>query len=258
MHMSESASRYIDVYHTYRGRKLFGKCSVKGAPSVIFIAGLGDSCDTWHVVQDRISQITSTLSYDRAGVGRSEAAVSVPRTCDDLVQELSTLLSSVPVKPPYILVGHSFGGLIARLFESRYPPLVSGIVLVDAAPEYKELAYEKVLPQTLIASNRAYLADPMLNREKIDKLQSYKQIADHAWKCGVPLSFITRGLPDDGGDEWPHQEILQIEQRLQAGFQRLSTSSRHRIAGCSGHDIHHDQPEIVSEEIMIMLREMEK
>ncbi|GIP29051.1 alpha/beta hydrolase [Paenibacillus sp. J23TS9] len=245
----------IEAFHTCHARKLFGKHSLKGTPSVIFIAGLGDCSESWNVVQNRVSQITSTFSYDRAGVGRSEVA-SVPRTCLDLVQELSELLSVIPVKPPYILVGHSFGGLVARLFASCYPGLVSGIILVDAAHEYKELAYEKILPEKLIPKNRAYLENPMLNSEQIDKLQSYKEVVDHSWQSSIPLSIITRGLPDHNDEEWPHQEILQIEQWLQADFQRLSTVSKIRIAGRSGHYIHHDEPEMVIEEIMSMLKGM--
>ncbi|WP_019424384.1 alpha/beta fold hydrolase [Paenibacillus sp. OSY-SE] len=254
---SKFHGRYFESFHTCANAKLYSKYSRKSTPSVIFIAGLGDSCETWNEVQDRISQETSTFSYDRAGVGRSQAA-SVPRTCHSLVEELSELLQALDVEPPYVLVGHSFGGLVARLYASLNPQLISGMILVDAAPEYKEVAYEKVLPEKLVSGNREYLENPMLNSEKIDKVQSYKQIVDHSRQSDIPLSIITRGLPDMGDEEWPHLEILGIEQRLQAEFQWLSTSSKHRIAGRSGHYIHHDEPEIVIEEIMIMLKGMGK
>lgn len=72
------------------------------------------------------------------------------------------------------------------------------------------------------------------------------------------LSIITRGLPDSNEDGWPSQEILGIEQSLQAEFQWLSTSSKFRIASRSGHYIHHDEPDIVIEEILLMLKEMGK
>ncbi|MFG0217126.1 alpha/beta fold hydrolase [Brevibacillus porteri] len=227
-----------------------------GAPCVIFLAGMGDSGETWRSVQDRISQEASTLSYDRAGIGRSPAAAVVPRTCRDLVKELYDLLQEIEVEPPCILVGHSFGGLVARLFASLYPQLVSGMVLVDAAPEYKELAYEKVLPDNLIEANREYYENPMLNREKIDKIRSYQEIVDYFRQSDIPVSIITRGLPDVWNEEWPNEEILTIEQRLQADFRRLSTSSKQRMANRSGHYIHHDEPEMVIEEILIMLRGM--
>lgn len=249
----EAGRGYIEAYHTSQNRNLFCKYSLKGTPTVIFLSGLGDSCEAWNVVQDRISHLTSTFSYDRASIGRSETTL-FPRTCRDLVEELSELLLKVPLEPPYILVGHSFGGLVARLFSSLFSNLVIGIVLVDAAPEYKELAYEKILPPHLLATNRAYLEDPMLNIEKIDKLRSYKEIVDHVQQSNIPLTILTRGLPECDNEEWPNQEILHIEQRLQAEFQRLSTQSKLKIAKNSRHDIHHDESEIVIEEIQLILQ----
>ncbi|AWX58397.1 alpha/beta hydrolase [Brevibacillus brevis] len=227
-----------------------------GAPCVIFLAGMGDSSETWKIVQDRISQEASTLSYDRAGIGRSAAPEVVPRTCRDLVEELYDLLQEIKVETPCILVGHSFGGLVARLFASLYPQLVSGLVLVDAAPEYKELAYEKVLPDNLIAANRDYYENPMQNSEKIDKIRSYQEIDDSFRQSDIPVTIITRGLPDAWDEEWPNEEILAIDQRLQADFTRLSMSNKQRMATRSGHYIHHDEPEMVIEEILIMLRGM--
>jgi len=238
-------------------RSLYTKYQCTSAPSVIFIAGLGDKFETWKKVQDRISDETSTLSYTRAGIGRSSVA-AVPKTCHDLVEELSELLNELDVKKPYLLVGHSFGGLIARLYASLYPLDICGIVLVDAAPEYKELAYEKVLPENLVEGNRKYLENPMLNGENIDKMQSYKQIVDHLGQTDIPLTIITRGLPDSGEEGWPSQKILEIEQNLQAEFKKLSTPSKFRIASHSGHYIHHDEPEIVIEEIILMLKEIKK
>ncbi|MCR8842720.1 alpha/beta hydrolase [Paenibacillus sp. SC116] len=222
-------------------------------------AGLGDSCETWSEIQDRISQETSTFSYDRAGLGRSQPAAG-PRTCLELTEELSRLLVELRVEPPYILVGHSFGGLVARLYASLHPQLIAGIVLVDAAPAYKELAYEKVLPEKMIQGNREYYENPLLNSEKIDKVQSYKQIVEHCCLHDIPLSIITRGLPDIGEGDWPNQAILEIEQKLQQDVRHLSTSEANtfRIAAHSGHYIHHNEPHIVIDEILILLKGMEK
>ncbi|KAA0759325.1 MULTISPECIES: alpha/beta fold hydrolase [Bacillus] len=252
--MTIQNKKIIDICDNHR---LLNKYSRNSIPSVIFIAGLGDSYETWKKVQDRISQETSTFSYNRSGIGRSQVA-SVPTTCYNLVEELNELLLALEVEKPYILVGHSFGGLVARLYASLYPLNICGMILVDAAPEYKELAYEKVLPENLLARNREYYENPMLNSEKIDKIQSYKQIVDHSKQSNLPLVIITRGLPDNVEEGWPSQEILEIEQRLQAEFQWLSTSSKYRIASRSGHYIHHDEPEVVIEEIMLMLKEMGK
>ena len=249
---SEVRDRYMEAYHVCDNVKLYSKYSRNSTPSVIFIAGLGDSSETWKVVQNRISEAASTFSYDRAGIGRSQ---SVPgtRTCRCLVEELSELLRVLNVEPPYVLVGHSFGGLVARLYAGLYPHDICGIVLVDAAPEYKELAYEKVLPKERITENREYLMNPLQNSERIDKVRSYEQVAEHAKLYDIPLSIIIRGLPDEYHEGCPHMEILEVEQKLQSEFQRLSTSSRIRIANQSGHYVHHDEPEIVVEEILKML-----
>ncbi|MFF2176443.1 alpha/beta fold hydrolase [Lysinibacillus sp. NPDC058147] len=238
-------------------RGLYTEYQYSSAPSVIFIAGLGDNFETWKKVQDRISDVASTLSYTRAGIGRSSVA-AVPNTCHDLFEELSELLQEIDVKKPYLLVGHSFGGLIARLYASLCPLDICGLILVDAAPEYKELAYEKVLPENLVAANREYLENPSLNSENIDKMQSYKQIVDQSRQTDLPLTIIARGLPDSGKEGWPSQKILEIEQSLQAEFQKLSTSSKFQIARRSGHYIHHDEPEIVIDEIIHMLKGIEK
>lgn len=89
-------------------RRLINNNSRYSAPSLIFIAGLGDSYETWKKVQDQISQKTSTFSYNRTGIGRSQVA-SVPTTCYDLVEKLNEWLLELEVEKPYILVGHSFG-----------------------------------------------------------------------------------------------------------------------------------------------------
>lgn len=249
---SKERDRYMEAYHICDNVKLYSKYSGNSTPSVIFIAGLGDSCETWEVVQNRISEVASTFSYDRAGIGRSQS-VSGTRTCRCLVEELSELLQVLDVEPPFVLVGHSFGGLVGRFYAGLYPHNICGIVLVDAAPEFKELAYKKVLPEERIAGNREYLMNPMQNSERIDKVRSYEQVAEHAKLYDIPLSIIMKGLPDEYHEGWPHMAILEVEQKLQSEFQRLSTSSKTRIANQSGHYIHHDEPEIVVEEIMNML-----
>ena len=234
------------------GRKseLFYRYSYKGSPTVVFISGLGDGSESWDWIQKEIAVTASTLAYDRRGTGKSPA-VTTPRSCRELVLELQGLLEALAVQPPYILVGHSFGGLIARLYAAYYPQDTSALVLVDAAAEFKEAAFDKILPEQLRQENTAYLENPLLNSEKIDKLLSYRQVAEASLgePASIPLSVITRGLPDRQVADWPAGEILKAEQRQQAGFLRLSTAARQRIARNSGHYIHCDEPEIVVEEI---------
>lgn len=109
-----------------------------GSPAVVFDAALGASSLSWALVQPEIARHTLTLSYDRAGLGRSQRGPA-PRTASRIVDELRVLLDRCRIAPPFILVGHSFGGMTARLFAARYRTEMAGLVLVDA-PDPREWA----------------------------------------------------------------------------------------------------------------------
>jgi pimeloyl-ACP methyl ester carboxylesterase len=102
-------------------------------PSVILEAGIASSCLSWKPVQDRVAAFARVCSYDRGGLGWS-LPTSQPRTLDQLVTELRTLLRSASIPAPYILVAHSFGALIVRHFAALHPGEVRAIVLVDPVP----------------------------------------------------------------------------------------------------------------------------
>jgi pimeloyl-ACP methyl ester carboxylesterase len=98
---------------------------------IILEAGLGDSLFTWYSIQPAISQMARVCSYDRSGYGWSDPA-SGPRTASIIADELHVLLKAAGIDGPYLLVGHSFGGLCARMFASHYPKEVATLVLVDS------------------------------------------------------------------------------------------------------------------------------
>jgi pimeloyl-ACP methyl ester carboxylesterase len=102
----------------------------EGDPTVILEAGISATICNWQRVQPEIAKFTRVLSYDRAGLGWSDRA-RTPRTVSQIVEELHKMLLAADVPPPYVLVGHSFGGIVARLYTMRYPNEVGGIVLVD-------------------------------------------------------------------------------------------------------------------------------
>ncbi|HEY3440869.1 MAG TPA: alpha/beta hydrolase [Paludibaculum sp.] len=101
-----------------------------GGPAVILEAGISASSLSWRLVQDRLDSAQRVASYDRAGYGWSPMA-QTRRTMENLVGELHGWLALSGLPAPYILVGHSFGGLMLRHFAARYPALVGGLVLVD-------------------------------------------------------------------------------------------------------------------------------
>jgi pimeloyl-ACP methyl ester carboxylesterase len=120
--------RLIDV----GGFSLHLHCAGAGSPSVVLDAALGGSSVSWSWVQPEIAKLTRVCSYDRAGFGWSQPG-PFPRTAGRMAAELRTLLDRGGVPPPFVLVGHSFGGLIMRIFAARYRGDVRGLVLVDPA-----------------------------------------------------------------------------------------------------------------------------
>lgn len=104
----------------------------QGAPTVVFDAALGASSLSWTLVQPHVARFARTCSYDRAGFGWSERG-PLPRTAGRSADELRLALDRAGEPPPYLLVGHSYGGLVMRIFAARYRADVAGLVLVDPA-----------------------------------------------------------------------------------------------------------------------------
>jgi pimeloyl-ACP methyl ester carboxylesterase len=233
-------------------RELFFLLYGQGSPTVIFEAGIGDTSEVWKQVQPAIAQLTQTISYDRAGLGQSDPAPK-PRTCQDMVDDLSALLDRAHISAPYILVGHSFGGMLVRLFAAQHPKDVTGMVLVDSIHEDRTAGFEKVLSDELIARNRAYLLDPSRNSEFIDRIPSEQQVRNARRKFEFPLVVLTRGLPDASDEVWPSAELQRVETDLQREFLKLSPISSLVMAQQSGHYIQHDQPELIIEAIKKMI-----
>ncbi len=119
--------RWIDIGG---GRRLYLLEKGAGGPTVLFEAGIAATNLNWFHVQEMVSRFAATASYDRGGLGWSSPCRTA-RTPRNLAVELHELLDGAGIKPPYILVGHSFGGLVMRRFALLYPEEVSSIVLVD-------------------------------------------------------------------------------------------------------------------------------
>lgn len=122
--------RLVDV----GGWRLHLNCTGEAKPrqaTVILEAGLGDFSVEWSLVQPEVARFARVCSYDRAGDGWSEIGPH-PRTFRQIVYELHTLLERAGEQPPYVLVGHSYGGVLVRQYQSTYPSEVAGMVLVEA------------------------------------------------------------------------------------------------------------------------------
>ena len=122
-----SLGRWVDVG---AGSKLYLLEQGSGGPTVLFESGIAATNLNWCHIQEMVSHFTHTASYDRGGLGWSSPCRTA-RTPGNIAVELHALLQCAGIKPPYLLVGHSFGGLVMRRYALMYPEDVAGVVLVD-------------------------------------------------------------------------------------------------------------------------------
>jgi pimeloyl-ACP methyl ester carboxylesterase len=124
------------------GHRLHVICQGKGSPVVLLESGIAASSLSWAVVQPEIAKVTRVCAYDRAGLAWSDVA-SCPRSFDQIVNELSTVLARVAPGERYVLVGHSFGSFVVRAYAARHPSSVLGLVLVDPPTEWLTMTPER-------------------------------------------------------------------------------------------------------------------
>jgi pimeloyl-ACP methyl ester carboxylesterase len=175
-------------YYEVEGIRLLLHRSGSGSPSVVFLPGGGTAgLDYWNV-QARAAELTTSVVYDRAGTGWSDR-VELPRTSAEVTDELRQLLRTAGVPAPYLLVGHSLGGLYARHYAQRFPDEVSGLLLLDPAHE----DYNAYMPQQLVDQWESWDPDQALPDELPDELiQLYrgllaKELADWPEEIREPL-----------------------------------------------------------------------
>jgi pimeloyl-ACP methyl ester carboxylesterase len=121
----------IGQLYPVEGHQMHMICTGEGSPTVILEAGAGHFSATWARVQPMVAQSTRVCAYDRAGYGWSEPGPE-PRDARLIASELHALLDVAGVEPPYVLVGHSLGGIYVRVFNAQYPGEVIGMALIDA------------------------------------------------------------------------------------------------------------------------------
>jgi pimeloyl-ACP methyl ester carboxylesterase len=124
--------------------RIEAKVDGTGRPAVIFESGFTGGLFLWHPVQGEVAKQTLTLSYERAGLGRSDPGPE-PRSAEQIARELHALLMAKAIPAPHILVGHSAGGMFVRVFAHLYPKEIAGLVLADPATEedYERMQHDK-------------------------------------------------------------------------------------------------------------------
>jgi len=226
------------------GARLFLDCRGAGPRTVVLDSGLGvDSNATWAAVRPAVARFARVCQYDRAGMGSSPPGPR-PRTSQRMVDELHALLHAAEVKPPYVLVGASFGGLNAQLFASEHPREVAGVVLVDGLHPDLDRRIETILGRRASAERRKALARNGEGVRFADILASDAQVRAHRAFPAVPLVALKHGISFDPGGE-PDPRVERMWGALQRANAARSPRGRVVLAPRSHHRIAEDQPELV-------------
>jgi pimeloyl-ACP methyl ester carboxylesterase len=256
------------------GRKVYLECHGSGSPTVIFESGLRSRGDIWSWsvegdgtgVLPRVTPFTRACTYDRPGtlasfpyVSRSDP-VPMPRSTGEVAAELHELLATAGVPGPYVLVGASTGGLIAREYASFYPAEVSGLVLVDAISEAMEGLMK---PGQFARYNLYYLQSPSpgaAQYEDLEAIDFYRSFAEMKVRRRSPRRLPTVVLSADYGFGTPagvSRRFAGIVNRTWKRSQRylaaLHPRTKRVIAYGSGHQIHVNEPGLVARYVLGMV-----
>jgi pimeloyl-ACP methyl ester carboxylesterase len=252
------------------GRVLRFICSGEGAPTVVVDQGQGLSIERsierpvrlgWARVFKEIGATTSILMHDRAGLGSSDGPPRA-RGSLEMVRDLRAILSQARIAPPYVLVGHSIGEFNVRVFAAQYPNEVAGVVLVDSSHPDQMARMVEVLPPASPGEPPPLKllrdgTDPTSSPEKIDFHRCAEQ-ARVLKSFGVkPLVVVSQspralGAPGIPGPVW--ERIRSVWSELQGELLTLSANSRHVVADNAGHHIQLDEPQLVIDAIIEVVK----
>ncbi len=251
------------------GRHLYLECRGRGSPTVILESGYHNSSDPWSqsdavapaagpAVLPALAGTHRVCAYDRPGTLRNSepptlsdrsSPVAMPRTAQDVVGDLHAMLAAAHLRGPYVLVGHSLGGLFARLYAQTYPGQVSAVVFVDAFgveipsllgsdwPAYRH-ALDAPLPQFVDSTSF----------EEIDIDKSVAQVAGAPAFPAVPTIVLTRTEPFLIPPNVPAEQGAKLEQAWRdaaADLVALQPRTPHMVATGSDHFVQIHQPDLV-------------
>jgi len=216
----------------------------QGSPSVIFEGGFGAGIASWSRVQKDVAAFAQTVSYDRAGLGQSDPGPK-PRSAKQIATELHVALEKSGIKPPYVMVGHSFGGIYVRVFADMYPKEVVGLVLIDPSQESFNDWLIKNQPDRLKAAEGDIAkAGEGVKAEFASVDTSYSQARAAKVPAGIPVTLLTatedESMPAEARKLWieKHKEWLATV-----------PGSKHIVVEKASHFIQAQQPAVVIEAI---------
>jgi pimeloyl-ACP methyl ester carboxylesterase len=254
------------------GRVLRYICKGEGSPTVIVDQGQGMSIERgsfsqpvavgWAKVFSEVRKTTRICMHDRAGLGSSDRAGG-RRTSLEMVDDLRSLLRKARITPPYVLVGHSIGGFNARLFASKYPGEVTGMVLVDSSHPDQLGRFSEFLPpespgEPMTLRLLRHGLEPSATPEDIDFQASADQVRTTGTLGIMPLVVLSqspRALRPPGFSPEIWDKMQPARAALQVDLAGLSANSSHLVADHAGHLLQVDEPQLVIDAILKVVHE---
>lgn len=243
----------VDRYVLVSGARIHAVVTGYGpGPAIVFESGMGEDARTWSDVQPAVARSHRTVAYDRAGLGRS-AGTARSRDAVTLASDLHELLHGLKVDPPYILVGHSLGGLVLRVFAHRYPLETAGLVFVDPVPE----DLESTMRARLSSADYAARTQSITNMQgsmpaAVLKESQALEISGREAAAAVPLPHVPTILltGTKKNPKFPGNPLEQdVKLQLHEAFLATLYHPMHVIVPESRHYIQNDQPQCVIDAI---------
>src|SRR5215211_3440790 len=213
-----------------------GRLVAIGGGRSLYLECVGSDTFSWRDVQPEVGRRTRTCAYDRAGTGNSVAPPGV-RDARNEIADLRRLLARARIEPPYVLVGHSYGGVLARVFAHLYPTETAGLVLIDTMGRDGRRRQLAIWPRSQAPEIRRGLATAVMGG--VD-LATGEALASRVTSLGdMPLAVITAGRQDN----FPHtpaglgRALKRLWDRMQDELAALSDNSVHVVALASNHDV---------------------
>jgi pimeloyl-ACP methyl ester carboxylesterase len=280
---SLSQKRFITIDSTKIWINTIGTENRKeGQPVIVFESGLGTPMGNWDRILNGVSELAPLVTYDRPGIGESEPDNELP-TIKNVSDKLIKILNYLELKPPYVLVGHSLGGVYVRGFVVYYPEMLAGLVIIDPA----DFTEDKV-------SRRVYYEEIGMSKERVDEMMQaiyygtpnltvpksvqeesqvlgelreseFKETKQSPLPKNIPVHIITGGrfdMPERmRSKEFDEEAVFRIKMRNRVARWTDVIQSVDKgmlfYSGDAGHFVHYDDPELVISSIKIVLQDYE-
>ena len=219
--------RLVDV----GGRRLHLYCTGQGSPTVVFENGGGAFSIDWALVQPAIAKTTRACSYDRARHAWSDPSPSA-ETAASVARDLHALLAAAGERPPYVLAGHSMGGIYVRIFERRYPGEVAGLVLVDSSHEDQLFTMYRGRAVTIGSLTAAQILDGLppgdirVPSRPPQTGEPFNRLPDALFTLRVELE--RRLIAGDSAKPVPYATVVETIEGQRAAFAELLEARRTR------------------------------